>query len=133
MMYGLGETPADRIGISSGSRVQRKRAVHGVSSAGRCSRRTPSSAHLPKTTRDLSQDAGDRPHRARGGSQHPGVMGHDGMKVGQGRCGSGERLRLADDGENVVSAAGTTNRTTLSEMQRLIADAGYNAQATEQD
>jgi len=35
--------------------------------------------------------------------------------------------------ENVVSAANTTNRTTLAEMQRLIADAGYTPKQRKQD
>jgi cyclic dehypoxanthinyl futalosine synthase len=35
--------------------------------------------------------------------------------------------------ENVVSAANTTHRTTLSEMQRLIADAGYTPKKRKQD
>src|SRR5438876_12457358 len=35
--------------------------------------------------------------------------------------------------ENVVSAAGTTWRMTLPEMQRLIADAGYIPQQRRQD
>ena len=35
--------------------------------------------------------------------------------------------------ENVVSAAGTTFRTTLDEMQRLITDAGYQPKKRRQD
>ena len=49
-----------------------------------------------------------------------------GFKVGQValRFGANDFGSLMME-ENVVSAAGTTHRTTLSEMQRLIADAGY--------
>jgi cyclic dehypoxanthinyl futalosine synthase len=35
--------------------------------------------------------------------------------------------------ENVVSAAGTTYRTTLGEIERLIADAGFEARRRQQD
>jgi cyclic dehypoxanthinyl futalosine synthase len=35
--------------------------------------------------------------------------------------------------ENVVSAAGTTHRATLREMERAIADAGYQARRRRQD
>src|SRR5260370_1161841 len=49
-----------------------------------------------------------------------------GMKIGQValRFGANDFGSLMME-ENVVSSAGTTYRTTLSEMQRLIADAGY--------
>src|SRR2546427_465412 len=57
-----------------------------------------------------------------------------GMKVGQValRFGANDFGSLMME-ENVVSAAGTTYRTTLSEMQRLIADAGYTPKQRRQD
>jgi cyclic dehypoxanthinyl futalosine synthase len=57
-----------------------------------------------------------------------------GMKVGQValRFGANDFGSLMME-ENVVSAAGTTNRTTLAEMQRLIADAGYVPTKRRQD
>ena len=57
-----------------------------------------------------------------------------GMKVGQValRFGANDFGSLMME-ENVVSAAGTTNRTTLAEMRRLIADAGYQAKQRRQD
>ena len=57
-----------------------------------------------------------------------------GMKVGQValRFGANDFGSLMME-ENVVSAAGTTYRTTLSEMQRLIADAGYTPKKRKQD
>jgi len=57
-----------------------------------------------------------------------------GMKVGQValRFGANDFGSLMME-ENVVSAAGTTHRTTLGEMQRLIADAGYLAKQRRQD
>jgi len=55
------------------------------------------------------------------------------MKVARCAALRRQRLRLPHDGENVVSAANTTNRTTLAEMQRLIADAGYTPKQRKQD
>ena len=57
-----------------------------------------------------------------------------GMKVGQValRFGANDFGSLMME-ENVVSAAGTTHRTTLAEMQRLIADAGYTPKKRRQD
>ena len=57
-----------------------------------------------------------------------------GFKVGQValRFGANDFGSLMME-ENVVSAAGTTYRTTLGEMQRLIADAGYTPKKRRQD
>jgi cyclic dehypoxanthinyl futalosine synthase len=57
-----------------------------------------------------------------------------GFKVGQValRFGANDFGSLMME-ENVVSAAGTTYRTNLTEMQRLIADAGYIARKRKQD
>ncbi len=57
-----------------------------------------------------------------------------GMKVGQValRFGANDFGSLMME-ENVVSAAGTTHRTTLAEMQHLIADAGYTPKKRRQD
>jgi len=57
-----------------------------------------------------------------------------GFKVGQValRFGANDFGSLMME-ENVVSAAGTTYRTTLGEMQRLIADAGYTPRKRRQD
>jgi cyclic dehypoxanthinyl futalosine synthase len=57
-----------------------------------------------------------------------------GFKVGQValRFGANDFGSLMME-ENVVSAAGTTYRTTLTEMQRLIADAGYTPKKRRQD
>src|SRR6185503_5915902 len=57
-----------------------------------------------------------------------------GMKVGQValRFGANDFGSLMME-ENVVSAAGTSHRTTLAEMQRLITDAGYSAKKRKQD
>ena len=57
-----------------------------------------------------------------------------GFKVGQValRFGANDFGSLMME-ENVVSAAGTTYRTTLGEMQRLITDAGYTPRKRRQD
>jgi cyclic dehypoxanthinyl futalosine synthase len=57
-----------------------------------------------------------------------------GMKVGQValQFGANDFGSLMME-ENVVSAAGTTFRTTLDEMQRLIRDAGYEPKKRRQD
>jgi len=57
-----------------------------------------------------------------------------GMKVGQIalRFGANDFGSLMME-ENVVSAAGTTVRTSLEEMQRLIRDAGFEPRKRRQD
>ena len=59
------------------------------------------------------------------------TMGH---KIGQValRFGANDYGSLMME-ENVVSAAGTTYRTTLTEIERLISDAGYTARRRRQD
>jgi cyclic dehypoxanthinyl futalosine synthase len=59
------------------------------------------------------------------------TMGH---KVGQValRFGANDYGSLMME-ENVVSAAGTTYRTTLGEIERLITDAGYEPKRRRQD
>jgi cyclic dehypoxanthinyl futalosine synthase len=59
------------------------------------------------------------------------TMGH---KVGQIalRFGANDYGSLMME-ENVVSAAGTTHRTTLREIDRLIHDAGYRPRRRRQD
>jgi cyclic dehypoxanthinyl futalosine synthase len=58
-------------------------------------------------------------------------MGH---KVGQValRFGANDYGSLMME-ENVVSAAGTTHRTTLAEIERLIRDAGFEPRRRRQD
>ena len=61
-------------------------------------------------------------------------LGHDGP---QGRADGAplrrQRLRPLMMEENVVSAAGTTYRTTLEEIERLIRDAGFTPRRRRQD
>ena len=59
------------------------------------------------------------------------TMGH---KIGQValRFGANDYGSLMME-ENVVSAAGTTHRTSLDEIERLIRDAGYHPKRRRQD
>ena len=57
-----------------------------------------------------------------------------GLKVGQValRFGANDFGSLMME-ENVVSAAGTTHRATIAEMERAITDAGFTAKRRRQD
>src|ERR671922_813984 len=136
MMYGLGESNADR--IEHLFRVREVQRRTGGFTAFICWPLQPENselAHLPKTdaVTYLKTQAIAR------------IVLHDvpniqaswvtmGMKIGQValRFGANDFGSLMME-ENVVSAAGTTYRTTLSEMQRLIADAGYTPKKRKQD
>jgi len=136
MMYGLGESLADR--VEHLFRVREVQRRTGGFTAFICWPLQPENselAHLPKTdavtylrtqaiARIVLEDV-------------PNIQASwvtMGMKVGQValRFGANDFGSLMME-ENVVSAAGTTNRTTLSEMQRLIADAGYTPKKRKQD
>jgi len=136
MMYGLGESNADR--IEHLFRVREVQRTTRGFTAFICWPLQPENselAHLPKTdavtylktqaiARIVLEDV-------------PNIQASwvtMGMKVGQValRFGANDFGSLMME-ENVVSAAGTTNRTTLSEMQRLIADAGYTPKKRKQD
>jgi cyclic dehypoxanthinyl futalosine synthase len=136
MMYGLGESLADRI-----EHLFRVKAVQQRSrgfTAFICWPLQPENselAHMPKTdavtylrTQAIARIVLDNV---------PNIQASwvtMGMKVGQValRFGANDFGSLMME-ENVVSAAGTTHRTTLAEMQRLIADAGYAAKQRRQD
>src|SRR6184192_3314869 len=136
MMYGLGETTADR--IEHLFRVKQVQARTGGFTAFICWPLQPEHtelAHLPKTdavtylrTQAIARIVLDNV---------PNIQASwvtMGPKIGQValRFGANDFGSLMME-ENVVSAAGTTNRTTLSEMQRLIADAGYTPKKRKQD
>lgn len=137
MMYGLGETTADR--IEHLFRVREVQRRTGGFTAFICwplqPEGTPGMSHMEKTdavtylrTLAISRIVlKDIPN-----IQSSWVtMGH---KVGQValRFGANDYGSLMME-ENVVSAAGTTYRTTLQEMERLIADAGYTPRRRRQD
>ena len=136
MMYGLGESNADR--IEHLFRVREVQRTTRGFTAFICWPLQPENselAHLPKTdavtylktqaiARIVLEDV-------------PNIQASwvtMGMKVGQValRFGANDFGSLMME-ENVVSSAGTTHRTTLSEMQRLIADAGYTPKKRKQD
>ena len=137
MMYGLGETAADRV-----EHLFRVRAVQertGGFTAFICwplqPEGTPGMSHMPKTdavtylrTLALARVVlGNVPNM-----QSSWVtMGH---KVGQIalRFGANDYGSLMME-ENVVSAAGTTYRTTLEQIDRIIRDAGYEPRRRRQD
>jgi cyclic dehypoxanthinyl futalosine synthase len=136
MMYGLGETLADRMEhLFRVREVQRR--THGFTAFITWPLQPENSelAHLPKTdaVTYLRTQAIARVVLA----DVPNIQASwvtMGMKVGQValRFGANDFGSLMME-ENVVSAAGTTHRTTLSEMQRLIADAGYTPKKRKQD
>ena len=136
MMYGLGETLADRIEhLYRVREVQRQTRGFTAFICWPLQPENSQLAHLPKTdavtylrTQAIARIVlPDVPN-----IQASWVT--MGMKVGQValRFGANDFGSLMME-ENVVSAANTTNRTTLSEMQRLIADAGYTPKKRRQD
>ncbi|HTC25170.1 MAG TPA: cyclic dehypoxanthinyl futalosine synthase [Gemmatimonadales bacterium] len=137
MMYGLGESLADR--IEHLFRVRDVQSRTGGFTAFICwplqPEGTPGMSHYRKTdavtylrTLAISRIVlGNVPNM-----QSSWVtMGH---KVGQValRFGANDYGSLMME-ENVVSAAGTTYRTTLSEIERLISDAGFTPRRRRQD
>ena len=137
MMYGLGETAADR--IEHLFRVRALQARTGGFTAFICwplqPEGTPGMSHYQKTdavtylrtlaiSRVVLQNVPNL--------QSSWVtMGH---KVGQValRFGANDYGSLMME-ENVVSAAGTTHRTTLAEIDRIIRDAGFRPRRRRQD
>jgi cyclic dehypoxanthinyl futalosine synthase len=137
MMYGLGESNADR--IEHLFRVRDLQARTGGFTAFICwplqPEGTPGMSHYRKTdavtylrTLAIARVVlGNLPN-----IQSSWVtMGH---KVGQValRFGANDYGSLMME-ENVVSAAGTTHRTTLPEIERLITDAGFEPRRRRQD
>ncbi len=137
LMYGLGESGADR--VEHLLRVREVQARTGGFTAFICwplqPEGTPGMSHYPKTdavtylrTLALARIVlGNVPNM-----QSSWVtMGH---KVGQValRFGANDYGSLMME-ENVVSAAGTTYRTTLAEIDRIIRDAGFQPVRRRQD
>ena len=137
MMYGIGETLAERI-----EHLQRVREVqartHGFT-AFICwplqPENTPTMSHMPKT------DAVDYLRTVAMArivlDNVPNLQASwvtMGMKIGQIalRFGCNDFGSLMIE-ENVVSAANTTHRTTTEEMERLIRDAGFTPARRRQD
>jgi cyclic dehypoxanthinyl futalosine synthase len=136
MMYGLGETPADRIEHLFRVRdVQRRTRGFTAFICWPLQPEHSAMADMPKTdavtylrTQAIARIVLDNV---------PNIQASwvtMGPKIGQValRFGANDFGSLMME-ENVVSAAGTTYRMTLPEMQRLIADAGYTPRKRRQD
>jgi len=137
MMYGLGESNADR--VEHLFRVRELQARTGGFTAFICwplqPEGTPAMSHYRKTDavtylRTLALARVVLPNVPNLQSSWV-TMGH---KVGQIalRFGANDYGSLMME-ENVVSAAGTTYRTTLAEIDRIIRDAGYEPRRRRQD
>jgi len=137
MMYGLGETLAER--LEHLERVKEVQARTGGFTAFICwplqPENTPTMSQQPKTgaTEYLRTVAFSRIVL----DNVPNIQSSwvtMGMKIGQIalRFGCNDFGSLMIE-ENVVSAANTTNRTTTDEMERLIRDAGFIPARRRQD
>lgn len=137
MMYGLGETLAER--IEHLERVRDVQSRTGGFTAFICwplqPENTPTMSHMPKLgatdylrTVAIARIVLDNVPNL----QSSWVT--MGMKVGQLalRFGCNDFGSLMIE-ENVVSAAGTTHRTTTAELERLIVDAGFTPARRRQD
>jgi cyclic dehypoxanthinyl futalosine synthase len=136
MMYGLGESDADR--IEHLFRVRDVQARTGGFTAFICWPLQPEHTeleHLGKTdavtylrTQAIARIVlGNLPNVQASWVTMGPKIGQVALRFGANDFGS---LMME---ENVVSAAGTTWRMTLPEMQRLIADAGYTPRQRRQD
>jgi cyclic dehypoxanthinyl futalosine synthase len=137
MMYGMGESLADR--IESFLRIRELQSRTGGFTAFICwplqPEGTPTMSHMPKGDavtylRTLAMGRIILDNVPNHQSSWV-TMGH---KVGQValRFGANDYGSLMME-ENVVSAAGTTYRTTVAEIERLITDAGFLPRRRRQD
>jgi cyclic dehypoxanthinyl futalosine synthase len=137
MMYGIGETLAER--LEHLERVKEVQARTGGFTAFICwplqPENTPTMSHMPKTdavdylrTVAIARIVLDNVPNL----QSSWVT--MGMKIGQValRFGCNDFGSLMIE-ENVVSAANTTHRTTIAEMERLIREAGFAPARRRQD
>ena len=137
MMYGIGETLAER--MEHLERVREVQSRTGGFTAFICwplqPENTPTMSHMPKT------DAVDYLRTVSFArmvlDNVPNIQASwvtMGMKIGQAAlsfgCNDFGSLMIE---ENVVSAANTTHRTTIEEMERLIRDAGFTPARRRQD
>ena len=137
MMYGIGETLAER--LEHLERVKEVQQRTGGFTAFICwplqPENTPRMSHMPKT------DAVDYLRTVAFSrivlDNVPNIQSSwvtMGMKIGQTalRFGCNDFGSLMIE-ENVVSAANTTHRTSIDEMERLIRDAGFSPARRRQD
>ncbi len=136
MMYGLGESLADR--IEHLFRVREVQARTGGFTAFICWPLQPEHSEMAEMPRTDAVTYLRTQAIARIALQNvPNIQASwvtMGPKIGQValRFGANDFGSLMME-ENVVSSAGTTYRMTLAEMQRLIADAGYAPRQRRQD
>jgi cyclic dehypoxanthinyl futalosine synthase len=137
MMYGIGETLAER--LEHLERVREVQARTGGFTAFICwplqPENTPRMSHMQKTdaidylrTVAISRIALPNVPNIQSSWVTMGVkVGQTALRFGCNDFGS---LMIE---ENVVSAANTTHRTSIAEMERLIRDAGFHAARRRQD
>jgi cyclic dehypoxanthinyl futalosine synthase len=136
MMYGLGESPADR--IEHLFRVREVQRRTGGFTAFICWPLQPENTDMADTPKTDAATYLRTQAIARIVLQEvPNIQASwvtMGPKIGQValRFGANDFGSLMME-ENVVSAAGTTYRMTLEEMRRMIADAGYTPKQRRQD
>jgi cyclic dehypoxanthinyl futalosine synthase len=137
MMYGIGETPAER--LEHLLRVREVQARTGGFTAFICwplqPENTPEFSHMPKT--DAVQYLRTIAMARIVLDNVPNLQSSwvtMGMKVGQTAlsfgCNDFGSLMIE---ENVVSAANTTHRTSIEEMERLIRESGFTPARRRQD
>lgn len=136
MMYGLGETAADRLEhLFRVKEVQRRTGGFTAFITWPLQPEHTQLEHLPKTdavtylrTQAIARIVLDNVPNIQASWVTMGPkIGQIALRFGANDFGS---LMME---ENVVSAAGTTYRMTLDEMQRLIGDAGYDPRKRRQD
>ena len=136
MMFGLGETLADR--IEHLYRVREVQARTGGFTAFICWPLQPENSEMADTPKTDAVTYLRTQAIARSGLHNVPNLQTSwvtmGMKIGQValRFGANDFGSLMME-ENVVSAAGTTHRTSVSEIERLISDAGYTPRRRRQD
>jgi cyclic dehypoxanthinyl futalosine synthase len=135
MMYGLGESPADR--IEHLVRVRDVQARTGGFTAFICWPLQPEHTEMEGTPKTDAQTYLRTVAIARLILNVPNLQASwvtMGLKIGQVslRFGCNDFGSLMIE-ENVVSAAGTTHQTTIEEMRRSIVDAGFTPARRRQD
>ena len=138
MMYGIGETLAERIEHLERvrelqARTQRLHGVHLLAAAARehaddvaaAEDRAPSTISAPTALARIVLD--NVPNLQASWVTMGGKIGQVALRFGCNDFGS---LMIE---ENVVSAANTTHRMTIAEMERLITDAGFTPARRRQD
>ena len=127
MMFGHVETMGDRIEHLERLRTQQDKSqgIHRVHLLD-VSSRAHEIAGADRRRARISAHAGARTHLSRQFRERAEFLGNAGLEIGQValKFGANDLGSIMIE-ENVVSQAGTTFRMTVDDMQRLIADLGY--------